>query len=286
MQNLTSSEVIVQKTQQQSKLNNYPMFTPLLILTLISATGLLLYGFKRINPTLINLLIALGAGSMLSVSLVHILPESLEQSANAIYAFLTGFIIIYIIEELLTPHKHDHGHGDHIHEDPHEHSDHVAIISFVTIFAHTLLDGLGIRAGMGLSELAGYAILFGVAMHQIPVSLSLAAILRESKLRKKIQIPLLVLFALAAPLGYVLSDLILSNVSEVFVGLAAAFAWGSLLYVATSDLLPMIHSQSRNKYLTISVFLLGTILMTLFASHNPEHHEDKESQHVLSQDTH
>jgi zinc transporter ZupT len=176
------------------------MFLPLLILALISATGLLLYGFRKVNQTILNLLIALGAGSMLAVSLVHIFPESLEQTELAVYAFLAGFIIIYLIEEILTPHRHDHAHGDHAHEDPHEHYDHVAIVSFIAIFSHTLLDGLGIRAGMGLSEVAGYAILFGVAVHQIPVSLSLAALMRESKLRKNIQITLIALFALAAPL--------------------------------------------------------------------------------------
>jgi zinc transporter ZupT len=138
------------------------MFLPLLILTAISATGLLLYFFQKINTALLNLLIALGAGSMLAVSLVHIFPESIEQTEFAVFAFLAGFITIYLIEELLTPHHHDHAHGDHAHEDPHEHYDHVAIVSFLAIFIHTLLDGVGIRAGMGLSETAGYAILFGV----------------------------------------------------------------------------------------------------------------------------
>jgi zinc transporter ZupT len=123
------------------------MITPLLILTLISATGLSLYFFERINQSILNLLIGLGAGSMLSVSLVHIFPEALEQTPYAVYAFIAGFLVIYLLEEILTPHAHDHGHGDHTHEDPHEHYDHVALVSFIAIFIHTLFDGLGIRAG-------------------------------------------------------------------------------------------------------------------------------------------
>ena len=234
------------------------------------------------NQTILNLLIALGAGSMLAVSLVHIFPESLEQTELAVYAFLAGFIVIYLIEEILTPHRHDHAHGDHAHEDPHEHYDHVAIVSFIAIFSHTLLDGLGIRAGMGLSEVAGYAILFGVAVHQIPVSLSLAALLRESKLKRNTQIMLVTLFALAAPLGYLLSDLVLSNVSETIVGLAAAFAGGSLLYIATTDLLPVIHSTTKHKYTSILFFLIGVSLMTALASHHhheEDHHEGHGEEH-------
>ncbi len=235
------------------------MLIPLLILTIISASGLLLYVFKRVNQTILNLLIWLGAGSMLSVSLVHIFPEALEQTEYSAYAFMVGFLIIYLIEEILTPHAHDHGHGDHTHEDPHEHYDHVAMISFIAIFIHTIFDGLGIRTWFWVSDEIGYIVLMGVALHQIPVSLSLAAIFRESKFQKKIQIPLLCFFALAAPIGFILSDFILTNISEIFNGLAMAFAGGSLLYVAAADLLPVIHSQTKKKYLTVSFFILGAI---------------------------
>lgn len=116
------------------------MFLPLLILIIISATGLFLFIFRKINRTILGLLIGLGAGSMLAVSLVHIFPEALEQTEYAVYAFMAGFLMIYLIEEVLTPHTHDHGHGDHTHEDPHEHYDHVAIVSFIAIFIHTLFD--------------------------------------------------------------------------------------------------------------------------------------------------
>lgn len=138
------------------------MFFPFLLLTILSASGLLLYTMKRVSSNILSILIALGAGSMISISLIHIFPESLEVTENAVYAFVAGFVALYIIEEFLTPHTHDHAHGDHSHEDPHEHYDHVALTSFIALFTHTLLDGLSIRAGMGLSETVGYAILFGV----------------------------------------------------------------------------------------------------------------------------
>lgn len=67
-------------------------------------------------------------------------------------------------------------------------------------------------------------ILAGIAIHQIPVSLSLAAIFRESKFQRKIQITIMALFAIAAPIGYMLSDIILTNISIEFTGLATAFA--------------------------------------------------------------
>ena len=234
----------------------------LLLLFIISASWLSLYFFRKLNQTILNLLIALGAWSMLSIALVHILTESLESSENAIYAFMGWFLLIYIIEELLTHHQHDRRHEDHTHEDPHEHYDHVALVSFVAIFLHTIFDGLGIRAGFSLSETLGYSILVSVWLHQIPVSLSLAAIFRESKFTPKIQVTFMILFALAAPIGYIISDIILTWLSPVFASLATAFAGGSLLYVATADLLPVIHGQTNKKYLTVLFFVIWVIAMT------------------------
>ncbi len=238
------------------------MVLPLFLLFLVSASGIVLFFFRKLNQSVLNNLIALGAGSMLSVSLVHILTESLEKTEYAIYAFISGFLLIYIIEELLTPHHHDHSHGDHTHEDPHEHYDHVAVVSFVAIFLHTLFDGLGIRAGFGVSEALGYSVLASVFMHQLPVSLWLAAIFRESKFGKKIQILFLLVFAIAAPIGYVISDMLISGLSTGFAALAAAFAGGSLLYVATADLLPVIHAKTNRKYKTIALFVIGVAAMT------------------------
>jgi zinc transporter ZupT len=238
------------------------MTLPLILLALISATGLMLYFFKKINTTILNLLIALGAGSMLAVSIVHILPEALEKTPLAIYSFIVGFLLIYIIEEILTPHAHDHGHGDHTHEDPHEHSDHVALVSWIAIFIHTIFDGVGIRAGFGISSEVGYGILIGVAIHQLPVSLSLAAIFRESKFQKNTQMLFLGIFAVAAPLGFLVSDILLRGASDLWTGLATALAGGSLLYVATADLLPVIHSQNKKKYSMVTLFVIGCLVMT------------------------
>lgn len=248
------------------------MTLPLFLLVIASSSWILLYFFRNIGQQFLNTLIALGAGSMLAVSLVHIFPESIAKTSSAVFAFVSGFVAIYLIEELLTPHKHDHKHGDHAHEDPHEHFDHVALVSWWAICVHTLLDGVSIRAGMWLWESVWYAILLGVAAHQIPVSLSLAALLRESKFQVKIQFILILLFAFTAPIGYALSNLVLSWVSQIMVGLAAAFAGGSLLYIATTDLLPVIHSTSRNKYLTVSAFVMGVVLMSIFGEHTHEEH--------------
>lgn len=233
-------------------------------LFLISSVGIIIYFFRSINQKILHLLIALGAGTMFSVALVHILPESLEQSPYSIYAFVTGFLLIYLLEEILTTHHHDHTHNDHTHEDPHEHFHHVVVVAWIAIFVHTLFDGLGIRAWFAINTTLGLSIFAGIAIHQIPVSLSVASMLRESDFQKKTQIILTLLFALAAPLGFIISGKIIGDLPLVLVWLATALAGGSLLYVSNVELLPMIHAQSsrKMKYITVILFVVGVIGMS------------------------
>lgn len=91
--------------------------------------------------------------------------------------------------------------------------------------------------------------------------------LRESAFQKKIQISLTILFAIAAPLGYMISDRFIGHISSDTVGLATALAGGSLLYVSNVELLPMIHAQSNKKmkFTTVTLFVLGVVGMSLVA---------------------
>lgn len=236
-------------------------------LFLISSIGIVLYFFENISQKILHLIIALGAGTMFSVSLVHILPEMLEVTSVSIYAFVFGFLLIYLLEEILTPHSHDHHHHEHTHEDPHEHFNHVVMVAWIAIFLHTLLDGLSIRAWFSLDNTLGFSILSWVAIHQIPVSLSVASMLKESMFQKKTQITLMVLFGLAASIGFILTDSFINHISPTTVALSSALAGGSLLYVSNVELLPMIHSQStkKMKYITVILFVIGVVGMSLVA---------------------
>lgn len=64
------------------------------------------------------------------------------------------------------------------------------------------------------------------------------------------------LFSISAAIGYILSDSVLSHVNGETVALITAFAGGSLLYVATVDLLPIIHGNGKAKTSTLICFLI------------------------------
>ena len=68
------------------------------------------------------------------------------------------------------------------------------------------------------------SILASVAIHQIPVSLSLASMLRESHFHRNTQITLLIFFACAAPIGFLLTGNVINHLSSSVVSLATALA--------------------------------------------------------------
>lgn len=253
-----------------------------IVFTIISLSGLILYIWKNIPRTPLLMMVALGAGSMLTISLTHIFPEAISEGWEwAIFGFLWGFIALYILEEIFTGHKHDHTHGDHTHEDPHEHSNHVSLVAWGGIFLHTLLDGLSIAASFHISEELWYAVLFGIMIHQIPVSLGLAGILRQSQLQIGIQYLLMILFGVSALVWWGVSHLFLDSMSHVGIWIASAFAGGSLLYIATTDLIPMIHGQSKHKYSMLLCFLVGVMLMIGSHEIGYEHHEETWVMHDM-----
>lgn len=258
------------------------MIFSLIFLTFFSAFWLFLTLKNVISHRIISTIIAFWAGSMLGVSLLHIFPHVLDHQFGTL-AFLGGFLLLYLLEELFSPHQKDHTHGDHTHEDPHEHSHHIALMAFFVIFLHTIFDGMTLRSGQEFSDVFNYTILASIAIHQIPVSLSLSAILKKSHFSKKMQMIFMFLFILAIAIGFFLSDIFFTIFWENFAIFSTAAAGGSLLYIATVDLLPMMHSENSKKILSIFAFFVGifSAIFVQFFDSDVHYHDFHEKTEIL-----
>lgn len=226
----------------------------LALLVLLSLSGLFLK-HARISQYINSDFVALGAGAMIAVALVHIFPEGIGVSNYAPFAFIGGFLTIYLLENFLIIHTcmEDHCHYHH-----------VSWMSWVALFIHTVFDGIGIAAAFLLSDDLGYAVLTGVAIHQIPVSFSLALLFRESDFSSRIQTLFMGVFALAIPIGFSMSSFLLGTIGDTtLTALLMAVSGGSLLYIGASDLLPVIHKKNNNRGTVVFLFLIGTIGVSL-----------------------
>jgi hypothetical protein len=104
---------------------------------LISLIWLFITYSKKSNKNFFDYIIAFWAWVIISLSIVHILPETIKINENIIVLFLLWFIIIYIIENFLMIHSC-------VEHDCHYHN--IWIISWIALFIHTLFDWIWIWA--------------------------------------------------------------------------------------------------------------------------------------------
>src|ERR1700682_1786427 len=129
------------------------------LLGLVAAGGNLLGGYfvvRRDWPRkYLQYFIALGAGYMLWVAFVGVIPESIKLSGeNALLYVLIGYFLVHLFEHTIAPHFH-FGEETHIEEIQHHHARNTVLLG-MTI--HTFFDGVAIAAGFLISTWLGAVI--------------------------------------------------------------------------------------------------------------------------------
>src|SRR6266481_4399720 len=150
-------------------------------LGLVAAAGNLVGGYfvvRRNWPRkFLGYFLALGAGYMLAVAFIDIIPESVRLSGqNALLYVLIGYFIVHLFEHTVAPHFH-FGEETHLEEMSHQHA-RTTVLLGLTI--HAVLYGVSIAAGFLVSTWVR-AVLFGAGCrHEVRGGFTVAAVLLES----------------------------------------------------------------------------------------------------------
>ena len=204
-------------------------------------------------------LIALGAGFMLALVMIDLLPESIENiGSSAPIWMLFGFSVIHFVEHTVVKHLH---FGEETHDDVMI-SKVASYSAFGGLFIHAFFDGLAISAGMLYNFELGVMIFFAILLHKFPEGLTIASIMLAAKHPKKTALLASAGIGLSTMLG-ILMIFFLKNVDAQVTGFAFAFSAGSALYVGASDLIPEIN-HSHNRVIPVYVFV-GMLLFYLSA---------------------
>jgi len=201
--------------------------------------------------------IALGAGFMMSVALLDMLPESLKFSAAWTPALmLGGFCITHLIEHTITPHFHV-GEETHVHEFLHKHTGYSVLIG---ISVHALFDGVAIASGFVVSTWLGWLIFIAIFLHKIPVGFTVASVTLASGRSRRAAVLSAVVLAGSTVAGVLAISLI---PSWVRVGLPVSA--GVTVYVASTDLLPEVNREPGIRmalvfFLGVAIFLAIRLL--------------------------
>jgi zinc and cadmium transporter len=201
--------------------------------------------------------IGFGAGTILGAAFLHILPEAFELAgARGLPAALVGFLMLYVIEQLLLRHPHDEAAGA-FHE--------VGLLTFIGFAVHDFVDGVALGTGGHVPDLTP-ALFLALALHKVPTMFALSLLMVHGGLRKPIVAGALASVLLAIPLGAVVSDRMLAFVGgnpERAVGLLLQFSAGTFLYIGAYELLPEMHRKSERGAHIGLFFAAGLMVMVL-----------------------
>ena len=228
------------------------------ILGLVAAAGNLIGGYfvvrKEWPRQYLQYFLALGAGYMLAVVFVEILPQSVHLAGqNAFLYVLIGFFLIHLFEHTIAPHFH-FGEETHHQEFERRHARRTVLLGLAI---HAFFDGVAIAAGFLISTWLGAAIFIAVFLHKLPEGFTVASMVLASGQSRGDAIR-----AAAALGGSTLLGVALTGVFSGQLQYALPLAGGVTLYVAGTDLLPEINREP-NWRMAFLVFLGLAILLIL-----------------------
>ena len=197
-------------------------------------------------------LAAVAAGILLALAFVDLFPEGLEIAGEpAIVGFMAGFVFLFSTEAFRA-HSTHHALEKRVGKR--------ALGPFVLGLAiHNLADGFVLGVGADASTVTSGLVGFGILLHQMPVGISLAAVLMAAHATRAWVLRTAILLGLAIPLAAGLT-LALPVPGDQGLGLLTGIAGGVLAYIGSAHLLPEAQAEysSRATGVLFTVALLAT----------------------------
>jgi zinc and cadmium transporter len=223
---------------------------------LVVASGILLFN-DAARSRLVPWLVSYAVGALLGVSLLALLPETLEHlpASNVFATLLAGILLFFVLEKLVLW-RHCHTHDCEVHDG--------SVFPVVVGDAfHNFVDGAVITAAVMTSLPLGFTTAVAVAAHEIPQEVGDFAILLHAGYSRARALLLNVLSAVASAIGAVTAFFALDSLPQILpyiLVLAAA----SFLYVAMADLIPGLHRGRTDASSMRQILLIAAGVATMF----------------------
>lgn len=225
------------------------------LLSVILGYGIALI-LKPTNKKSLKLLLAFSGSFLLSLTVLHLLPDVYESAAHAheghdhghnnpIGIYIMAGIVFQIILEYFSKgaeHGHVHVHGnDHLHKMP--------WLLFFSLCIHALLEGMPVSHHNDLA--------WGIAIHHFPIAIILTAFFVNSGLKKPVIMLFMLAFAIMTPLGTILSGQ-LEFISHYYTEISAVVV-GILFHISSTIIFESSEGHKFNLAKLI-VIVFGVIM--------------------------
>ncbi len=195
---------------------------------------------------------AFAAGILLALAFVDLFPEGLERAGElAIAGFVSGFVLLFLTEVLTRAHTH---------HSPEESVRKHALRPFVLGLAiHNFADGFVLGVSAKAAAITSWLLGLGVLVHQLPVGISLAAVLVAAHATSTRVLRTAVSLGLAIPVAAGLTAAL--QVPGVGVlGFLTGIAGGVLAYIGAAHLLPEAQAEHSSK--AVGILFAATFVVT------------------------
>lgn len=195
------------------------------------------------NKVNLKLLLAFSGSFLLSLTVIHLLPEVYQSKNNSIGIFIMIGILFQIILEFFSKGaEHGHVHGQ-------EKMTQIPWLLFISLCIHALLEGLPVSRNPSLA--------FGIAIHHLPIAIILTAFFIHSHLNKIAVLLFMVAFAVMTPLGTFLSDYV-SFLNNYTIEITAIVI-GILFHISSTIIFESSEGHTFN-IAKVSMILFGIAL--------------------------
>ncbi len=220
------------------------------------ASGLVATGKRSFPHAWERTLIALGAGFILALVFLDLIPESFHLSsseATAAAAILIGFSILHFFEHTVVQHFH-FGEETHLHS-------HVALTSAFGavggLALHAFFDGMAIASISRAHPEEGILACVAVLLHKIPEGLTVTSVMTAAHQGAKNARKATYILGISTISGALAVDLFV-GIDKGIIGILFALSAGAALYVGACDLIPEIN-KTKGRRIPMLVFL-GMVL--------------------------
>ncbi len=176
---------------------------------------------------LIEYFVAFGAGFMLAVAIVEILPEAFVRSGRAAPALvLAGYLAVHLTQHTLTPHFH-------FGEETHHVNALAGTSALVGLLLHTFFDGVAIASAFLVGPQLGVMVFVAIFLHKLPEGVTISSLYLAVGRSAGQAVGAAALLGVATLAGVLLTDYV-----GFLVRHGLAVSAGVTIYVAASNLVP------------------------------------------------
>ena len=191
----------------------------------------------------LKLLLAFSGSFLLSLTVMHLLPEVYESGNSKVGIFIMVGILFQIILEFFSKGaEHGHVHG-------HDKMTQMPWLLFISLCIHALLEGFPVGHHHDLA--------IGIAVHHLPIAIILTTFFLQAQLNKKALFLFMLTFAIMTPLGTLISDTF--PILHDYYTEITAVVIGILFHISSTIIFESSEGHKFN-IAKISMIVLGIVL--------------------------